>query len=92
MWAESCHLGGGWCWCGSANATRSVSVCDRGPPSSMSASTSCLSRPVLPHQLWRLVSWVGIQLDVISGVEIVLWEGCYSALTLEPTCGASRAS
>jgi hypothetical protein len=86
-------LGGGWCWCwAEAQATRSMAACARGPPSSTSASTSCLSRPVLPRLLWRVVGWVGILLDVISGVERALWEGCYPALTLAPTCGANRAS
>jgi hypothetical protein len=73
-------------------ACRAVVACDRGPPSSTSASTSCLSRPVLPRRLWRVVGWVGILLDVIGGVENALWEGCYPALTLTPTCGANRAS
>jgi hypothetical protein len=76
-------LGGGWCWCGTAaHAARSVAACARGPPSSTSASTSCLSRPVLPSRQWRVVGWVGILLDVICGVESALWEGCYPALTL----------
>jgi hypothetical protein len=35
-------------------------------PSSTSASKSCLSRPVLPRRLWRVVSWVGFLLDMIS--------------------------
>jgi hypothetical protein len=75
--------GGGWCWCGAAaHATRSVTACIRGPPSSTSASTSGLSRPVLPRQLWRVVGWVGFLSDVISGVESALWEGSYPALTL----------
>ena len=52
----------------------------RRPPSSRSASTSCLSRPVLPRRLWRVVGWVGILLDVIGGVESALWEGCYPEL------------
>ena len=64
----------------------------RGPPSSTSASTSCLSRHVIPRRLWRVVGWLGILLDVIGGVESALWEGCYPALTLAPTCGANRAS
>ena len=54
----------------------------RGPPSSASASTSGLSRPVLPRRLWRVVGWVGFLWDVIGGVESALWEGCYPALTL----------
>jgi hypothetical protein len=33
--------------------------------------TSCLFRPVLPRRLWRDVGWVGILLDVISGVRDV---------------------
>jgi hypothetical protein len=41
---------------------------------------------------WRVVGWVGILLDVIGGVESAMWEGCYPALTLAPTCGANRAS
>jgi hypothetical protein len=77
---------------GGAHAARSVEACVRGPPSSTSASMSCLSRPVLPNQQWRVVSWVGILLDVISGVENVLWEGCYPGLTLVSTCGANQAS
>jgi hypothetical protein len=56
--------------------------CNRGPPSSTSASTSGLSRPVLPRRLWRVVSWVGFLSDVIGGVEIALWEGCYPASAL----------
>jgi hypothetical protein len=71
----SCHLGGGWCWCGAAaHAAWSVAACGRGPPSSTSASTLCLSRPVLPCRQWRVVCWVGILLDVIGGVESALWE------------------
>jgi hypothetical protein len=54
----------------------------RGPPSSASASTSGLSRPVLPRLLCRVVSWVGFLSDVIGEVESALWEGCYPALTL----------
>ena len=46
------------------------------------ASTSGLSRPVLPRRLWRVVSWVDFLSDVISGVERALWEGCYPVLTL----------
>ena len=43
---------GGWSWCETeANATLSVANCDRGTPSSTSASTSCLSSPVLPRRL-----------------------------------------
>ena len=30
-----------------------------------------------------------ILLDVIGGVESALWEGCYPASTLAPTCGAT---
>jgi hypothetical protein len=76
-------LGGGWCWYGAAsNATRSVAACNRGPPSSTSASTSGLSSPVLPRRLWRVVCWVGFLSDVISGVESSLWEGCYPAVAL----------
>ena len=84
--------GGGWCWCGATNAARSVAACNRGPPSSTSAWTSGLSRPVLPRRLWRVVGWVGFLSDGISGVESALWEGCYPALTLAPTCEANRAS
>ena len=52
-------LGGGWCWCGAAErSARSVVVCAWGSPSTTSASTSCLSRPVLPRRLWRVVGWV----------------------------------
>ena len=36
--------------------------------------------------------WVGFLSDVIGGVESALWEGCYPALTLAPTCEANRAS
>jgi hypothetical protein len=70
LWTASCCWGGGWCWCGSAtHATRSVAACNRGPPSSTSASTSGLSRPVLPRRLWRVVGWVGFLSDVIGGVK-----------------------
>ena len=31
----------------------------------------------------------GFLLDVIGGVESALWEGCYPASTLAPTCGAT---
>jgi hypothetical protein len=83
LWTVSCCWGGGWCCCGAAtHAARSVAACNRGPPSLTSASTSGLSRPVLPGLLWRVVCWVGFLLDVICGVEIALWEGCYPALTL----------
>ena len=58
-----------------------VSACNRRPPSSTSASTSGLSRPVLPRRLWRVVGWVGFLSDVIGGVEIALLEG-YPASTL----------
>jgi len=82
-----------WCWCGAAaHAARSLAACARGPPSSTSSSTSCLFRPVLRRRPWRVVGWVDILLDVIGGVESALWEGCYPALTLAPTCGANRAS
>ena len=53
------------------NAARSVAACNRGPPSSTSASTSGLSRPVLPRRLWRVVGWVGFLLDVIGGERVV---------------------
>ena len=59
-----------------------MAACKRGPPSSTSASTSGLSRSVLPRRLWRVVGWVGFLSDVIGGVESALWEGCYPALTL----------
>ena len=59
-----------------------VAACNRGPPSSTSASTSGLSRPVLPRRLWRVVGWVGFLSDVIGGVESALWEGCYPASVL----------
>jgi hypothetical protein len=55
--------GGGWCWCGAAtHAALSVAACNLGPPSSKSASTSGLSRPVFPRRLWRVVGWVGFLL------------------------------
>ena len=43
--------GGVWCFCCGAatHAARSVGACNRGPPSSASASTSGLSHPVLPR-------------------------------------------
>ncbi len=57
----------------SGYACHAVGVgCARGPPSSV----SCLSLPALPRLLCRVVSWVGFLLDVIGGVESVLWEGC----------------
>ena len=60
--------GGGWCCYGAeTHAMRSVTACNRRPPSSTSSSTSGLSRPVLPRQLWRVVGWVGF----LSGVERV---------------------
>jgi hypothetical protein len=77
---------------GGACRARSVTTCTRGPPSSTSDSTSCLSCPVLPRRLWRVVGWVGILVDVIGWVESVLWEGCYPALTLTSTGVANRAS
>ena len=49
-------LGGGWCWCeAAAHSARSVAVCAWGSPSS---SMSCISCPVLPRKLWRVVGWV----------------------------------
>ncbi len=39
-----------------------------------------------------VVGWVVILWTVIGGLESALWEGCYPALTLAPTCGANRAS
>jgi hypothetical protein len=74
---------GDCCWCGvAACSARSVVVCAWGSPSSTSASTSCLSRPVLPRRLWRVVGWVGFLLDMIGGVEIALREGYYPASAL----------
>ncbi len=81
-----CLVAGGvdWCCCCGAvtHATRSVAACNRGPPSLTSVSTSGLSRPVLPRQLWRVVGWVGFLSDEIGGVESALWEGCYPASAL----------
>jgi hypothetical protein len=54
-------------------AVGSPEACNRGQPSLTSASTSGLSSPVLPRQLCRVVSWVGFLLDVIGGVERVVW-------------------
>jgi hypothetical protein len=57
------------------------------PPLS-SDSTSCLSRPALLRRRWRVVCWVDILLDVISGVERALREmsedndRCFSMLVL----------
>ncbi len=82
LWTVS-FCWGGWCCCGAAtHAARSVEACNQRPPSSTSASTSGFSRPVLPRRLWQVVGWVGFLSDVIGGVESVLWEGCYPALTL----------
>ena len=53
-----------------------------GSPSSTSASTSCLSRPVLPRQLWQVAGWVGFLLDMICGMESALLEGYYPASAL----------
>jgi len=76
-------LGGVCRWCGvAACSVWSVAVCAWGSPSSTSVSTSCLSRPVLPRRLWRVVRWVGFLLDMIGGVESALWEGCYPASAL----------
>jgi hypothetical protein len=36
------------------------------------------------------VSLGGYPVDVIGGVESALWEGCYPALTLAPTCGVNQ--
>ncbi len=83
--AAPCRLclvagGGGWCCCGAAtHAVRSVVACNWGQLSLMSSSMSGLSLPVLPHRLWQVVCWVSFLSDVISGVEIILWEGCYPA-------------
>ena len=50
-------------------AFRAVGGCLRlGSPSSTSALTSFLFCPVLLRRLWRVVGWVGILLDAISGV------------------------
>jgi hypothetical protein len=40
---------------------------------------------------WLSVGWVSCS-DMICEVEIAMWEGCYPALTLAPTCEANRAS
>jgi hypothetical protein len=37
------------------------------------------------------VGWVSCS-DVVGRVEIALWEGCYPALILAPTCEANRSS
>jgi hypothetical protein len=42
--------------------------------------------PVLPRRLWRVVSWVGILLDVIGGLESVMWEGCPRTTTGDSQC------
>ena len=34
----------------------------------------------------------GILLDAIGWVESAVWEGCYPASALAPTCGSNRAS
>ena len=34
----------------------------------------------------------GILLDAIGWVESKVWEGCYPASALAPTCGSNRAS
>jgi hypothetical protein len=34
----------------------------------------------------------GILLDAIGGVERAVWEGCYPASALAPTCGSNGAS
>ena len=82
-----------WCCCGVVtHALLSVSALNLGQPSSVSSSTSGLSSPVLPRRLWLVVCWVGFLSDVISGVESVLWEGGYPALTLAPTCEENQAS
>jgi hypothetical protein len=38
--------------------------------------------PRSSSQTVRVVGWVGFLSDVISGVESVLWEGCYPASAL----------
>jgi hypothetical protein len=78
--------GGGWCWCGAESHTA------RSSPSSTSASTSGLSRPVLPHRLWLVVGWGGFLSDVIGGVEMcsstlhIGWGLC-DCLCLVLVCG-----
>ena len=83
LWTASCCWGG---WLVLLRGCYACStVCDglqSGQPSSTSASTSGLSRPVLPRQLWQVVCWVGFLSDVIGGVESALWEGCYPASAL----------
>jgi hypothetical protein len=70
LWTASFCWGGWLVRCGAAtHADRSVTDCNRRPPSSTSASTSGLSRPVLPRRLWLVVGWVGFLSDVIGGVE-----------------------
>ena len=92
LWTASRCWGGWLVLVRGGGACRAVgAACNRGPTSSTSASTSGLSRPVLPRRLWRVVGWVGFLLDVIGGMESALWEGCYPALTLAPTCEANRA-
>jgi hypothetical protein len=76
LWTASFCWGGWLVRCGAAtHAERSVAACNRRTPSSTSASTSGLSRPVLPRRLWRVVGWVGFLSDVIGWVERALWEG-----------------
>jgi hypothetical protein len=51
--------------------------------------------PLLPRSSSQTVVGCllgGYPVDVIGGVEITLWEGCYPALTLAPTCGVNRVS
>jgi len=86
LWTASFCWGGWLVLLRGCDACRAVGgglqsvFCNRRPPST-SASTSELSRPVLPCQLWRVVGWVGFLSDVIGGVESALWEG-YPASTL----------
>jgi hypothetical protein len=49
-------------------------------------STSCLSSPALQRQLWLVVCWVDILLDVIGGVESALLEGFPRTMTGVSQC------
>jgi hypothetical protein len=81
--AEDCITSPG-CWCGGLHHADFVGLSSGAPPVS-SDLTSCLSRPALPCRQWRvvelLVVWVDILLDVISGVESALREGCPRTMT-----------
>ena len=72
--------GGGWCCCGSAaHATRSVAACIGGRPYRRLPQRRASPAPFFFADRGGLsVGWVSCS-DVISGVEIVLWEGCYPA-------------